>query len=115
MTDITPITGDTSPYQPPPYEVDFEEFAHYLDGKNMSEAEKVACLQDYWTIIWGFVRLGYGLSPAQQIPCEQVGYSGDNAPKSRSDPLYSTSTIITKFVEAADAKTAPALEERAEL
>lgn len=47
--------------------VDVERYQAYLDGSNMSDAQKEEFLQSLWEIIVGFVELGFGVHPLQEV------------------------------------------------
>lgn len=43
---------------------DFEKYRHFVEDESLTEAEARALLEAIWTIICGFVDLGFGLDPA---------------------------------------------------
>ena len=51
----------------PSITVDVERYQAYLDGSNMTQAEKEEFLQALWTIIVGFVEMGFGVHPLQEV------------------------------------------------
>lgn len=51
----------------PSIAVDVERYQAYLDGSNMTQAEKEEFLQVLWTIIVGFVEMGFGVHPLQEV------------------------------------------------
>lgn len=53
--------------------VDYEAYAHFLEGTDLSEAEKQELLQSLWNVVVEFVALGFGVHPLQQ-----VGAPGEN-------------------------------------
>lgn len=51
----------------PSITVDVERYQAYLDGSDMTQAEKEDFLQALWTIIVGFVEMGFGVHPLQEV------------------------------------------------
>lgn len=66
--------------------VDLEEFAHHLDGSDLSDEQKREYLSIFWNIVMAFVDLGYGLNPAQ-IPCGQLPETPEKAGFLSADSL----------------------------
>jgi hypothetical protein len=50
----------------PTLTLDVELYQHYLDGSDLTNAEKAELLETFWSIICEFVRLGFGVHPVQQ-------------------------------------------------
>ena len=48
-------------------EVDFVEFAHFLERTNYTEEQKHRLLEALWEIAVAFVDLGFGVHPAQSV------------------------------------------------
>lgn len=46
--------------------IDYALYEQYLDGADLSEAQKQEFLDTLWSIIVGFVDLGFGVHPVQQ-------------------------------------------------
>lgn len=57
----------------PTMTVDVERYQAYLDGSNLSEAEKEEFLQALWKIIVSFVDLGFGVHPLQEVCGKETG------------------------------------------
>ena len=57
----------------PTMTVDVERYQKFLDGSDMSPAEKEEFLQALWQIIVSFVELGYGVHPLQEVCGEDAG------------------------------------------
>jgi len=47
--------------------VDVEKYQSYLDDTAMTDAEKKEFLQALWQVIVGFVELGFGVHPLQEV------------------------------------------------
>lgn len=45
---------------------DLREYLAYLDGTNLSEAQKIELLQTLWSIMSAFIDLAFGTDPVQQ-------------------------------------------------
>ena len=91
--------------------VDFEEYLHFLDDEEISEADKRELLQTLWNIVCEFVALGFGVHPVQQArnPCGQVPDSSPkSAPTVADEVEWEPDTIIKSFDDVADLKTDPA-------
>jgi len=63
----------------PRLSVDVERYQAYLDGSNMSQAEKEEFLQALWQIIVSFVDLGFGVHPLQEVCGKDAGTVSDTA------------------------------------
>lgn len=84
--------------------VDFEEFAHFLDGTNLSEEEAQQYLRTMWDIVCQFVALGFGVHPAQmaQNSCGQdYGIHSEPALSAENGVKCPDTTIIKKFADTA--------------
>lgn len=57
----------------PTMTVDVERYQKFLDGSDMSQAEKEEFLQMLWQIIVSFVELGYGVHPLQEVCGKDAG------------------------------------------
>lgn len=44
-----------------------ERYWQYLDGMDLTDVQKACILQNLWSIMIGFVDLGFGADPVQQI------------------------------------------------
>lgn len=56
----------TAAFQPLTFEI--ERYQAMLDGSDMTEAEKRDLLEALWSIVVGFVDLGFRVHPIQQVP-----------------------------------------------
>ena len=63
----------------PRLSVDVERYQAYLDGSDMSQAEKEEFLQALWQIIVSFVDLGFGIHPLQEVCGKDAGTVSDTA------------------------------------
>jgi hypothetical protein len=72
----------------PTLTVDVEKYQSFLDGADMSEAQKEEFLQSLWSIIVSFVDLGFGVHPLQAV-CEDETISKTKTPKSEFDVVSS--------------------------
>jgi len=59
--------------------VDTEKYAAFLDETDMSDAEKEKFLQALWEIIVGFVELGFGVHPLQDVCGKDTGMTSQGA------------------------------------
>ena len=66
--------------------VDVEKYQSYLDGTDMTEAQKAEFLQTLWSIIVNFVELGFGVHPLQEV-CGQNAENGENADDDTDDAV----------------------------
>jgi len=84
----------------PALEFNPEEFAHFIEDFDLSDAEKREYLDMIWSIIVSFVDLGFGIHPVQQA----CGKRTDNLLKSAltaPNEIYST---CSKFIETTPKK-----------
>ncbi|WP_223424864.1 hypothetical protein [Tateyamaria pelophila] len=72
----------------PTMKVDVERYQAYLDGSDLSDAEKAEFLQTLWQIIVSFVDLGFGVHPLQEVCGKESGTVSDGA-KADSDGVCS--------------------------
>lgn len=72
----------------PTMTVDVERYQKFLDGSDMSSAEKEEFLQTLWQIIVSFVELGYGVHPLQEVCGKDAGTVSGRA-KEAMDALSS--------------------------
>lgn len=100
-----------SPQDSPPtltVAVDFEEFAHFLEGSDLTEEEACRYLQTIWVIVCEFVSLGFGVHPAQQAQdsCGKDRRSSPTTAMAKSDGLnYRGRSLIMNFADATDLET----------
>lgn len=81
-------------------EIDIEKYQAYLDGSDLTPAQKEDFLRALWSVIVSFVDLGFGVHPAQQA-CGQVEKTLDPLPQGESDGLNSPdSDLTTTFNDA---------------
>lgn len=55
--------------------VDVERYQSYLDGMDMSPAQKEEFLEAVWLIVVGFVELGFEVHPVQEV-CGKLDQNG---------------------------------------
>jgi hypothetical protein len=56
----------------PTLTVDVEKYQAFLDGADMTEAQKEEFLQALWSVIVSFVDLGFGVHPLQAVCVEDA-------------------------------------------
>ena len=59
--------------------VDVERYQAYLDGADMTEAQKAEFLQSLWMIVVSFVELGFGVHPLQDACGKDPEIGSDSA------------------------------------
>lgn len=72
----------------PTLTVDVERYQAFLDGSDMTEAQKEEFLQALWSIIVSFVELGFGVHPLQEV-CGKTPEIGARAAKDAFDAVSS--------------------------
>lgn len=83
--------------------IDFEEFAHFFEGEDITEEQARAFLKIYWEIACEIMSLGFGFHPVQQAQkaCGQLKREGPKAPLSAPDGVILNTDILTEnFLEA---------------
>ncbi|MEM9377248.1 MAG: hypothetical protein AAGA72_13590 [Pseudomonadota bacterium] len=60
-------------------ECDYERYAAYLDGEDISEDQKRAFIEALWSVMVGFVDLGFGVDSLSYVFPEILGTSGSAA------------------------------------
>lgn len=59
---------------------DLREYLAYLDGTNLTEAQKIELLQTLWSIMSAFVDLAFGTDPVRQaLPSITAGQHTDDS------------------------------------
>lgn len=91
MTDRTNTTGvelrdSFSVTSRPTLAIDIERYQAYLDGSNMTEAQKSEFLQALWSIVVNFVELGFDVHPLQEV-CGQDAESHGKSAKRAFDQV----------------------------
>ena len=93
--------------------VDYEAYAHFLDGSELSEDQKQALLQSLWNIVVGFVSLGFDVHPAypdrspDRNACGQVSKDGAADPDPKPDAVSWINPQLIYEFESASASPAP--------
>ena len=63
--------ADATPHGAPPSRptltVDWDRYGEMLEDADLTEVQKREFLETLWTIIVGFVDLGFGIHPVQQV------------------------------------------------
>jgi hypothetical protein len=75
---------------------DVERYERYLEDQGLSAEQKRAMLEALWSIIVGFVDLGFGVHPAQSA-CGQNGADNPDSPAGVRNDLYSNGS--TQIIE----------------
>ena len=99
--------------RPPVLAIDFEEFAHFLEGSGMSEEDACRYLQTMWTIVCEIVSLGFGVHPVQQAQktCGKLGKDAPQAPSTAADEVeWESKFLIDNFEDATGLETEPEAE-----
>lgn len=63
----------------PTLAVDVERYQEYLDGADLTDAQKQEFLQALWSIIVSFVELGFGVHPLQEVCGKTPKITGQGA------------------------------------
>jgi hypothetical protein len=86
--------------------IDYALYEQYLEGADLSDDQKQEFLDALWSIIVGFVDLGFGVHPLQQIPSNTCGQTLDLTTLLSPDVVSSKSEKPQKlFEKAADRQT----------
>ena len=72
----------------PALSIDWELYGQYLDDSDLSEAGKRACIQALWSIMVGFVDMGFRLAPVPDV-CERILSTNTTDGKSGAKPVSS--------------------------
>lgn len=70
--------------------VDALAYQHLLDESGLSEAEKRELIETLWSVILGFVELGFGVHPLQQLPGTAEEADEENPPQAGTDRVHLT-------------------------
>lgn len=86
----------------PSLTIDIDKYQAYLDGADLTLAQKEEFLRALWSIIVALVDLGFGVHPVQQA-CGQVEKSLDPPAQADSDRVRSSKPNISEqFNDAPD-------------
>ncbi len=87
----------------PVLSIDYALYEEYLEGADLSDVQKQEFLDALWSIIVGFVDLGFGVHPLQQIPSGTCGQEVDLTSLMASDVVSSAKgKSLKQFEKAAD-------------
>lgn len=83
--------------------IDFEEFAEFFEGKDISEEDARAFLETYWSLSLEYMSLGFGTHPVQlaKAALGQDRQSIDGPARSRAGRLPLTGRMISEYFEKA--------------
>ncbi|GFE65540.1 hypothetical protein [Litoreibacter roseus] len=70
-------------------EIDTKRYDAYLEDASLTASERAEVLKALWTIVSGFVELGFEVHPAQQAACGKVENSLDRDGNSDSTEVQS--------------------------
>ncbi len=93
--DSLPVSGDTAAFAALSFNP--AEFAAYVADFDLSEAQQRELLETVWTMMVGFVDLGFRIHPVQQVLPEddvKISLQVNTAPALESDHSTSTNTSI---------------------
>ena len=79
---------------------DFEKYAHFLEGADLTDDQKRELLAALWNVLSEFVMLGFGVHPIQQA-CGQLSEKPTKTAPTASDRVYLSHSFITKNFAAA--------------
>lgn len=103
-------SGDFNVAAKPRLEIDIEKYQAYLDGSDLTPAQKEDFLRALWSIMVACVDLGFGVHPVQQA-CGQVEKTLDPRAQADSDGVNSaessTSEQFNHALNGADREAAP--------
>lgn len=66
-----------------PLHFDAAEFIRFVESEGLTEAEAVTLLHEVWKIVVGFVDIGWGIHPVQQVPDNSTNSDKHAAPAAR--------------------------------
>ena len=106
-----PVHGSFELIKRPALKLDVERYQKMLDSTDLNEEEKQDFLETVWSIVIGFVDLGFEIHPLQQVNSDGCGQELDLSSFLASDVVSLKKTIAqNQFTKAAD----PILELKAE-
>lgn len=94
----------------PALSVDWALYDRYLEEADLSEAEKQAFLEALWSIIVGFVDLGFRLDPVQTACGQLASTAVPDACDARDLVELEHSNSRHEFTNAADGRSLPPAE-----
>ncbi|MCP4933237.1 MAG: hypothetical protein GY927_03315 [bacterium] len=92
-TNTNAIARATTPA--PALTIDWDLYGQYLEGSNLSEAEKRETIEALWSIVVSFVDLGFGIHPAQLATadcCERIDDKPNSGPLDAGSVVECSST-----------------------
>lgn len=111
-SDVPAETADKADAVPsrPVLEVDVAKYQAYLDDGDLSDEQKQELIEALWSIIVGFVDLGFGVHPVQNV-CGEVEKSIDESGDQYRDKIYFDNTLDNQFEGAAGGREPAAVKE----
>lgn len=98
----TVASGEFNVAAKPSLAIDIDKYQAYLDGSDLTPAQKEDFLRALWSIVVAFVDLGFGVHPVQ-LACGQVEKSLDPRAQADSDRVRSSKPDIREqFNDAPD-------------
>ena len=94
----------------PVLEVDVAKYQAYLDDAGLSDEQKQELIEALWSIIVGFVDLGFGVHPVQEV-CGEVEKSINKSGDQYRDEIYLDNILDSQFEDAAGGREPGAVKE----
>lgn len=94
--------------------LDYDLYAHYLDGADLTEEQKQEFLETLWSIVCEFVALGFEVHPAQQAKnaCGELLIQLANPSDSKADAIELNNRFLQSDFDDAAAGNASQAERR---
>ncbi|XWN29350.1 MAG: hypothetical protein ROR55_17835 [Devosia sp.] len=89
----TPLEGLTLDPMSRTLELDVEAYRHFLEGAGLTPDQEREVIEALWGVIVGFVELGFGVHPAQQVAEDKLKDIENITPQAGTDRVqYEHST-----------------------
>lgn len=90
---VQPLDGMTLHQAGKRLEVDVEAYRHFLEDAGLSPEQEREVIEALWSVIVGFVELGFGVHPAQLVAEDKLKKTNETTPHVRTDRVqYEHST-----------------------
>lgn len=98
-----PTKTDAKASPPPSLSIDWDAYLPFFEDEDVSEEDKRQMIEALWSIMVGFVDLGFGIHPIQQA-CGKDGVTGDVSPGNVLNSKHTTTQHEQFAQQSSDAQ-----------
>lgn len=83
-------------------EIDIAKYQKYLDDPALTESQKEEIVKALWSVITGFMDLGFGVQPMKEVCGKAIETVDQDASTDSNDPKPTSKTLQNAFDAASD-------------